>query len=66
MAAKLRHQIETGRLQPGEALPSETRLAQRHGVSRSTAREALITLETAGLVSCLHGKGRYVRQDVPR
>ncbi|MEU9844729.1 helix-turn-helix domain-containing protein, partial [Actinomadura sp. NPDC048032] len=28
-------------------------LARRHGVSRSTARAALITLETAGLVTCV-------------
>ncbi|RFS82870.1 GntR family transcriptional regulator [Actinomadura spongiicola] len=66
IAANLRHQIETGHFQPGDALPSEAQLAQRHGVSRSTARTALITLETAGLVTCVHGKGRYVRQDVPR
>ena len=66
IAANLRHQIEDGRLQPGDALPSEAQLSRRYGVSRSTARTALITLETAGLVTCVHGKGRYVRQDVPR
>lgn len=47
IAANLRHQIETGHFQPGDALPSETQLAQRHGVSRFTARTALISLETA-------------------
>jgi DNA-binding GntR family transcriptional regulator len=66
IATKLRHQIDTGRIQAGEALPSEKQLARRYGVSRSTARAALITLEAAGLVTCVHGKGRYVRQDVPR
>ncbi|WP_433462713.1 GntR family transcriptional regulator [Spirillospora sp. CA-128828] len=66
VAANLRHQIEIGRYQPGDALPSEAQLARRHGVSRFTARAALIDLETAGLVTCVHGKGRYVRQDVPR
>ncbi|MES9543726.1 GntR family transcriptional regulator [Actinomadura sp. NPDC000600] len=65
IAATLRHQIETGRRQAGDALPSEQQLARRHGVSRSTARAALITLERAGLVVCVHGKGRYVSQDVP-
>ncbi|MEU4821834.1 winged helix-turn-helix domain-containing protein [Actinomadura sp. NPDC023710] len=65
IAAKLRHQIESGRFQAGDALPSEKELARRHGVSRSTARTALITLEAAGLVACVHGKGRYVSQDVP-
>lgn len=62
----LRHQIQTGRLEPGDALPSETQLSRRHGVSRTTARAALRALENAGLITCVHGKGRYVRQDVPR
>lgn len=66
IAANLRHQIETGRFQPGEAVPSEAQLARRYGVSRFTARAALVSLETAGLVTCVHGKGRYVRRDVPR
>ncbi|MEU9841318.1 winged helix-turn-helix domain-containing protein [Actinomadura sp. NPDC048032] len=65
IAAKLRQQIETGQFQAGDALPSENQLARRHGVSRSTARAALITLETAGLVTCVHGRGRLVRSDVP-
>jgi DNA-binding GntR family transcriptional regulator len=66
IAANLRDQIETGRFQPGDALPSEAQLSRRYGVSRSTARAALIALEAAGLACCVHGKGRYVRQDVPR
>ncbi|MEU8340285.1 GntR family transcriptional regulator [Actinomadura geliboluensis] len=66
IGANLRHQIETGRFQPGDALPSEAQLCRRYGVSRTTARAALISLETAGLVTCVHGKGRYVRRDVPR
>ncbi|MGI5416052.1 GntR family transcriptional regulator [Actinomadura luteofluorescens] len=66
IAAKLRHQIETGHFQAGDALPSEKQLARRYEVSRSTARAALINLEAASLVTCVHGKGRYVRQDVPR
>ncbi|TDC65790.1 GntR family transcriptional regulator [Actinomadura sp. GC306] len=66
IAVNLRLQIETRHFQPGDTLPSEAQLARRYGVSRSTARAALITLEAAGLVTCVHGKGRYVRQDVPR
>ena len=65
IAANLLRQIETGSFRAGDALPSEKQLARRHGVSRSTARAALVTLETAGLVTCVHGKGRYVSQDVP-
>ncbi|TDD69406.1 GntR family transcriptional regulator [Actinomadura darangshiensis] len=66
IAANLRHQIETGHFQPGDAIPSEAQLSRRYGVSRATSRTALIALEAAGLATCVHGKGRYVRQDVPR
>ncbi|SFN48051.1 regulatory protein, gntR family [Actinomadura madurae] len=66
IAANLCHQIKAGHFRPGDALPSEAQLSRRYGVSRFTARAALIALEAAGLVTCVHGKGRYVRQDVPR
>ncbi|TYK50742.1 GntR family transcriptional regulator [Actinomadura decatromicini] len=66
IAAQLRQQIESGHFLPGDALPGEMQIARRYGVSRFTARTALVALETAGLVTCVHGKGRFVRQDVPR
>ncbi|GAA2415720.1 hypothetical protein GCM10010191_27560 [Actinomadura vinacea] len=66
IAADLRHQIENRTLTAGDRLPSEARICERYGVSRFTARHALKSLEAAGLVTCVHGKGRYVRQDVPR
>jgi DNA-binding GntR family transcriptional regulator len=56
----LRQQIECGDLAPGDALPSDTHLAQRYQVSRGTARQALATLKAAGLIETRHGKGRYV------
>jgi DNA-binding GntR family transcriptional regulator len=61
MAADLRAMIESGQLQPGDALPSESALAARYGVARGTARHALAELEGAGLVDSVHGKGRFVR-----
>ncbi|MFG1997784.1 GntR family transcriptional regulator [Spirillospora sp. NPDC048911] len=65
IAAELRAQIESGDLAPGDALPSEHRVRERYGVSRFTARQALIMLERAGLVECIHGKGRFVRSRRP-
>jgi DNA-binding GntR family transcriptional regulator len=62
MAADLRAMIESGKLRPGDALPSESALAERYSVSRGTARHALAELEGAGLVESVHGKGRFVRQ----
>ena len=62
MATDLRALIESGDLRPGDALPSESALAERYGVARGTVRHALAELEGAGLVASVHGKGRYVRK----
>lgn len=62
MAADLRALIESGDLRPGDALPSESALAERYDVARGTVRHALAELEGAGLVESVHGKGRYVRK----
>lgn len=58
----LRAQIEAGDLSPGDALPSEAGIVAQYGVSRGTARQALVDLEGAGLVESVHGKGRFVRR----
>jgi DNA-binding FadR family transcriptional regulator len=50
LAALLRERITSGDLRVGERLPSETSLAEQAGVSRSTVREALRTLQEAGLI----------------
>jgi len=60
IAEELRELIQSGSLEPGEAVPSEAALAARYGVSRGTARHALAELEGAGLVHPVHGKGRFV------
>src|SRR5262249_6200535 len=62
IAADLRTDITTGKLRPGDALPSEVTLMDRYQVARGTARQALAELEGAGLIESIHGKGRYVRQ----
>jgi GntR family transcriptional repressor for pyruvate dehydrogenase complex len=51
LAAMLRERITSGELREGERLPSESALAEQAGVSRSTVREALRTLEEAGLIA---------------
>ncbi|WP_344436954.1 GntR family transcriptional regulator [Actinomadura bangladeshensis] len=60
IAADLRALIENGSLSVGSVLPSEARLCERYGVARLTARRALEQLEAAGLVECVHGRGRFV------
>ncbi len=54
--------IEQDGLRPGDRLPSEVAIADRFGVGRTTAREALKLLEQDGTVHVRHGSGRYVSQ----
>ncbi|MGE3795634.1 MAG: GntR family transcriptional regulator [Dehalococcoidia bacterium] len=60
IAAEIQAAIETGRLRPGTALPSESELITRHRVSRGTVRQALTFLESRDLINTCAGKGRYV------
>ncbi|NKZ04350.1 GntR family transcriptional regulator [Actinomadura latina] len=60
IAADLRALIENGSLPVGSLLPSESRICERYGVARFTVRRALEQLEAAGLVECVHGRGRFV------
>ncbi|MGW4727947.1 GntR family transcriptional regulator [Streptomyces shenzhenensis] len=62
IAGDLRHQITTGRIKPGERLPSESGLASRYKVSTATLRSALAVLQGEGLVEKIHGKGNFVRR----
>ena len=49
--------IVDGALNPGDALPSERDLAKQLGVSRPSLREALLLLESRGLVQARRGGG---------
>ncbi|WP_249018873.1 FadR/GntR family transcriptional regulator [Conexibacter sp. S30A1] len=51
LASIIRRRIMAGELSVGERIPSESTLAQEAQVSRSTVREALRTLEEAGLIA---------------
>jgi len=55
IAAQLRALIASGQLKPGDRLPSEKELIERFGVSRNAVREALRSLELAGLVELRMG-----------
>lgn len=54
--------IVAERLNAGDAIPSERRLSELFGVSRSVIREAMRTLERAGLVAIKPGRGAFVLQ----
>ena len=59
--AELRGDILAGRLEAGEALPSERRLSEQLGANRHAIREALKRLQQAGLVSISQGGATRVR-----
>jgi GntR family transcriptional repressor for pyruvate dehydrogenase complex len=56
--------IRQGRFRAGGRLPPERELADQLRVSRSSLREALRTMESAGLVESHHGGGTFVRDAV--
>ena len=56
----LRDQIEAGRYQPGERLPSQDELAAQLSISRLTVRDALRSLEQEGVIQVKHGIGTFV------
>jgi DNA-binding FadR family transcriptional regulator len=56
--------LASGEIQPGDRLPSERELMTRFGVGRPAIREALQSLESAGLIEISHGeRARVVAVD---
>ena len=58
--------MATGRLKPGQALPSENRLVEILGVAKMTIRQAMASLESDGLIRRVQGKGNFVEADAKR
>ncbi len=52
----------SGRVQPGDRLPPERKLAETLGVGRSVIREALKSLTLLGLLEVRLGDGTYVKR----
>jgi GntR family transcriptional regulator len=70
MAAKYRQiadslisRIRGGEIGQGTRLPGEVDLAETYDVSRSTIRQALASLQQAGLIETWTGAGSFVRYD---
>jgi GntR family transcriptional regulator, transcriptional repressor for pyruvate dehydrogenase complex len=62
IASKLRAEIENRKLRPGDRLPGHRELASRHGVSLSSAREAISMLVGDGLIETRAGHGTFVAE----
>lgn len=68
---QLRHllveEVLSGRLKPGDMLPTEQQLAASYAIARSTVRQALAALERDGLIQRIQGKGTFIHdQAKPR
>ena len=53
--------IRSCAIRPGDKLPPESEIMAEHGVSRTVAREAITSLQAAGLIETRHGIGSFVR-----
>ncbi|UVJ45589.1 FadR family transcriptional regulator [Pseudomonas sp. LS1212] len=61
---KLREALARGQWRSGDMLPGQRELAEQLGISRPSLREAVIVLETLGLVRSMPGKGVVVLDGV--
>ncbi|WP_052494908.1 FadR/GntR family transcriptional regulator [Cupriavidus basilensis] len=64
---QIRQELSEGRLKPGSRLPAERELADQFGVSRTAVREAMRSLEVAGLIASERGVngGTFIQRGDP-
>jgi DNA-binding FadR family transcriptional regulator len=63
---RIREQLMNGELEPGDRLPGDRELAERFGIGRAAARDALRSLEVSGVVEARKGisGGFYIRNAI--
>ncbi|WP_033067339.1 FadR/GntR family transcriptional regulator [Thalassospira australica] len=66
VARQIQEMIQNGELAPGDKIPSQREFAQKFGISRASLREALLTLETLGLIKTEAGRGTFVTDPATR
>ncbi|MFI1018004.1 GntR family transcriptional regulator [Streptomyces sp. NPDC020965] len=65
-ADRLREEITSGRLKPGDRLPSSRDLKDSLGIANATVHAALRVLRDEGLIYSVHGRGSYVSDPAAR
>lgn len=65
MAEKLSERVLSGKLKPGERLPTEAELCEEFEVSRTVVREAIARLRSEGLLVSHQGRGMFVSERQP-
>ncbi|MFD3502388.1 GntR family transcriptional regulator [Streptomyces sp. NPDC058678] len=61
LAERMADVITEDSLSVGDTYPSEAKLCERFGASRTAVRRVLAQMEGNGLLATVHGKGRTVR-----
>ncbi|WP_190034732.1 winged helix-turn-helix domain-containing protein [Streptomyces fructofermentans] len=61
LADRMNDVIAEDSLAVGDTYPSEAKLCERFGVSRTAVRRILAQMEGNGLLATVHGRGRTVR-----
>lgn len=64
---QLRHHmveaLRSGRLKPGQAIPSEQQIAELLDFSRTTVRHTMASLEREGFIRRVQGKGTFIHEE---
>jgi len=63
LADQIRYAAASGRLRPGDPLPSLRPLAEELRINRNTIAKAYSELETQGIVETIPGKGFFLKQN---
>jgi GntR family transcriptional regulator len=63
LADQVRYAAASGKLQPGDPLPSLRPLAEELRINRNTIAKAYAELEAQGLIETVHGKGYFLRNN---
>ncbi|WP_339131512.1 winged helix-turn-helix domain-containing protein [Streptomyces sp. f51] len=61
LAERMTDLMSEDALSAGDSYPSEAKLCERFGASRTAVRRVLAQMEGNGLLATVHGKGRTVR-----
>lgn len=65
LIAYLLDEIRSGRLQPGDRIPTAVKLREQHGVSVTVVREAVNYLKATGWLVGVPGVGVFVSDHPP-
>ncbi|MGO8928997.1 MAG: GntR family transcriptional regulator [Limisphaerales bacterium] len=63
LADQIRYAAASGRLRPGDPLPSLRPLAEELRINRNTIAKAYSELETQGIIETIPGKGFFLKQN---